>query len=200
MKDKQIEERWISEAARGDRKAFEQLIQCYESKIYHLCLSLLKNSDEAYDAAQEVCVKIWKQLVTFKGDARIGTWIYRITTNTCLDLLRQRKRQDEKITSLDDYEKLYNQEKLIHGEDLSTWMIEKEKLSIVWHGISELKKEYQTLIILRDIEGYTYEEIALFTGTNIGTVKSRLFRARMKLKQVLEQEKEPYCSFFKDIQ
>lgn len=190
------EDKLIHAASKGDLKAFETLISHYEQKIYNICLRLLRNPDEAYDAAQEVCIKVWKNLKDFKGQAKIGTWIYRIATNTCLDLLRQHKRRQEELPLLSEDEVKCYQEEISWG-DLSHHMTEKEATQILWQGIEELSVDYRTIIVLRDIEGYSYEEIALQLELSIGTVKSRLSRARMKLKQVLEQNKEPYRSFFR---
>lgn len=190
------EKKLIAAASKGDVQAFEKLIRTHEKKIYNICLRLLKEPDEAYDAAQEVCIKVWKNLEHFKGDAKLATWIYRIATNTCLDLLRQHKKRQEEI-SLGINEENYNEQDSICFEDLSTHMSEKEAIGVLWQGIEELPMDYRTIIVLRDIEGYAYDEIAKYLDISMGTVKSRLSRARMKLKQILEQNEEPYCSFFR---
>lgn len=194
------EERLVKAASKGDTFAFEKLIMIYEKKIYNICLRLLKTPDEAYDAAQEVCIKIWKQLASFKGESKFNTWVYRVATNTCLDLLRQRKRRYENMF-LTEEEEIQSDEKIMdHAmiwKDLSSHMAEKEVGEILWQGIQELKTDYRVIIVLRDIEGYAYEEIATFLEISVGTVKSRLSRARASLKKILEQNKEPYCSFFR---
>ncbi len=198
MKDylTQHEERLINAASKGDLRAFEKLISNYEQKIYNICLRLLKQPDEAYDAAQEVCIKVWKSIKDFNGDAKLGTWIYRIATNTCLDILRQQKKRYETL-SLESESEEENCKNTICWEDLSHYMTEKERVKILWQGIEELSVDYRMMIVLRDIEGYSYEEIASRLDISIGTVKSRLSRARLKLKKILEQNKEPYCSFFR---
>lgn len=194
------EEAWINAAIQGDVEAFEKLIGQYEKKIYNICLRLLKRPEEAYDAAQEVCIKIWKQLGQFKGNSQLSTWIYRVATNTCLDILRQqKKRQDEMPLFIDEEEQ--SEEKLsdlaIIWDDMSKQMAEGEMGQVIWKGIEELKPEHRMIIVLRDVEGYSYEEIAHELRLSIGTVKSRLSRARMSLKKILEQNKEPYRSFFR---
>lgn len=200
IKDNQQEAHWIKAAAKGDTVAFEKLIRLYEKKIYNICLRLLGKPDEAYDAAQEVCIKIWKQLKNFRGESKLSTWIYRIATNTCLDLLRQQKRRQEEILLFIDDEtkgEEVNGCGVITWEDLSVQLLEKEGMNVLWQAIGELKEEHRVIIILRDMEGYSYEEIATALDLSIGTVKSRLSRARMSLKKILEQNKEPYCSFFR---
>ncbi|MBE6022731.1 MAG: sigma-70 family RNA polymerase sigma factor [Cellulosilyticum sp.] len=197
MKKQQEETTWIKEAAKGNPQAFEKLILLYEEKIYTICLRLLKQPDEAFDAAQEVCIKIWKQLKNFKGDAKLSTWIYRIAINTSLDLLRQQKKRQEQIVLLTENDNLEKSKDLHQWDDLSTQLSEKEGLNVLWQAMQELKEDDRIIIVLRDIEGYSYDEIALTLGISIGTVKSRLSRARIKLKKILEQNKEPYCSFFR---
>lgn len=194
------EEQLIEASLKGDIEAYEQLIKAYEKKIYALCLHLLKDSEEAYDAAQEVCIKIWKQLGSFKGQSKLSTWIYRMTTNQCLDLLRKHKRKTQDISLFIDEEE-GKEEKLTEQteiwKDMSHHMEQKELGEVIHQGISELKEDYRVMIVMRDIEAYSYEEIADILEISIGTVKSRLSRARSALKKIFEQNKEPYRSFFR---
>ncbi len=192
----------IALAKEGNVEAYEMLISQYEKKIYSLCLHLLKDAEEAYDAAQEVCIKVWKQIHLFEGQAKISTWIYRIATNQCLDILRKNKNRRQDISLFQESQ---------DGED--EWVIEKEHKEIgvaeqiekkelqeiVHLGIQELQEDYQVILVLRDIEGYSYEEIAEILYVSLGTVKSRLSRARQALKKVFSQKKEPFWSFFRHI-
>lgn len=194
------EEELIQAAQKGNLEAYEVLISQYEKKIYALCLHLLKNSEEAYDAAQEVCIKLWKQLSTFKGQSKLSTWIYRMTTNQCLDILRKNKRKGQEISlfldeELGEEEKLTDQTAIWH--DISSHMEEKELGEVLKQGIGELKEDYRVIIVLRDVEQRSYEEISDILDISLGTVKSRLSRARSTLKKILEQNKEPYRSFFR---
>lgn len=194
------EEELIQAAQKGNLEAYEVLISQYEKKIYALCLNLLKNSEEAYDAAQEVCIKLWKQLSTFKGQSKLSTWIYRMTTNQCLDILRKNKRKGQEISLFLD-EESGEEEKLTDQtaiwQDISSHMEEKELGEVLKQGIGELKEDYRVIIVLRDIEQRSYEEISDILDISLGTVKSRLSRARSTLKKILEQNKEPYRSFFR---
>ena len=194
------EEELINAIIKGNLEAYERLIGQYEKKIYTLCLHLLKDPEEAYDAAQEVCIKIWKQLSTFKGQAKLSTWIYRMTTNQCLDILRKNKRKGQEISLFLD-EETGEEEKLTDQaavwQDMSSHMEQKELGEILKQGIGELKEDYQAVIVLRDIEERSYEEIANILELSLGTVKSRLSRARSTLRKILEQNKEPYRSFFR---
>lgn len=191
------EEKWIEAACLGDVKAFEALMEHYEKRIYTICLRLLNDPHEAYDVVQEVCIKIWRQMDRFRGESMFSTWVYRIATNTCLDRLRQRKRKP-KVVGLNEAidEKDAQGVGVDPWDDVSSYLAEREKDKILWQGINEMKESHRIMIILRDIEGYAYEEIAQFLGISVGTVKSRLSRARLQLKKILEQNKEPYCTFF----
>lgn len=194
------EEKWMLEAKSGNLLAFEKLISHYEHKIYQICFHLLGDYHEAYDVSQEVCIKIWRQLDQFRGEAKIGTWIYKIATNTCLDWLRKQKRRQSnnvyKSVMSDTEQKKVEKEHCTGWEDMSAQLLEKERQQVLWQGIYELKKNHRVLIVLKDIENYSYEEIAAILDLSIGTVKSRLSRARIQLKKILEQDKEPYQSFF----
>lgn len=188
----------IKAAQNGDLKAFETLIGLYENNIYKLCLKMLQNEEEAADAFQEVCLKVWKQLKHYKGDAKLGTWIYRLTTNQCIDLLRKNKKHITDISIFQRNEK--DEEWLldeVSKEDVAMQVETQVLQEVIQVGLSELKPEYKAIIVLKDMEDYSYEEIASILQISLGTVKSRLSRARKALKKVLEQNKEPYKSFFR---
>lgn len=190
----------IKQAQNGSIAAYEMLIRKYEKTIYQLCLKMLKDPEEAYDAAQEACIKIWNQLSHFKSESKLSTWIYRLTVNQCLDILRKNKRKLIQLSSYQE-EETHQEEKLEAGqsiwEDMSEVMARQEANEVLMQGISELKEDYRDILILRDIEEKGYEEMAEILSISLGTVKSRLFRARQSLKKILEQDKEPYRSFFR---
>lgn len=160
-----------------DSEAFETLIRRYESKIYNLCYYILKNKDDALDASQEVALKIYKAISKFKGDSKFSTWVYRITHNTCIDYVKKRK---------DDlpYEDVINSE--THVDNKIDGIIEAKELKMeLKRCISNLNNDFKTVIILRDINGLSYQEIANVLSIEVGTVKSRLNRAREALKKEL---------------
>lgn len=167
----------IKECINRDIKAFEKLILNYEAKIYNMCFYLLKNREDALDASQEVCIKIYKSIEKFKGESKFATWVYRITYNTCMDLLKKRKNEfsyDDVI----DYE--------LHREDRIESIIESRELKYdLKESIMKLNDDYRMIIILRDIEGLSYQEISEILNIESGTVKSRLFRAREALRNEL---------------
>ncbi len=189
---------WIDAAKHGDISAFEALISLYEKKIYNICLRILTNEQDAYDATQEVCIKIWKQLQHFKGESKLSTWIYRVATNECLDKLRKTKNRRHislfQVTEKDNEMKIIN--KSSEHEHVENIVENKLLQEILKQAVSELKEEHRVMIILRDIHEYAYDEIADILSISLGTVKSRISRARLALKKILQQNKEPYKSFF----
>ena len=200
--EESLEKKLIEQAKQGSSEAFEKLIIEYEKKIYAICLRILKDEHQAYDAAQEVCVKVWKQLEHFEGSAKLSTWIYRIATNQCLDIIRKNKRQETQ--SLYHTDKLsgeeWEEEERENKEDpIQTHMEQVELRDIMAIALEEIKVDYKTILVLRDMKGYSYEEISKALDLSIGTVKSRLSRARGAIKALLLQDKEPYRSFFRHM-
>lgn len=167
----------IEKSINKDQKAFESLISMYESKIYNMCFYLLKNREDAADASQEVCIKIYKSINKFKGDSKFSTWIYRITYNTCLDHIKKRKDElsFEEVISTDG-PLTSKTEGIIEAREL------KFELK---RCILKLNNDFKTVIILRDIDGLSYLEISEILNIEVGTVKSRLNRAREALKNEL---------------
>lgn len=179
----------VQKALHGDNHAFEQLVQTYQNKVYALSFRYMGNEEDAYDMAQESFIKAYRSLRSFKGDSSFGTWIYRITTNVCLDEIRRRKRRivplslDEPVATLEGQE----MEKEIAD---SSWAADhiyeqKEFSEYVQRLLDEMKPEHKTAIILRDIMEFSYEEIAAVLNCSIGTVKSRISRARSILQKKL---------------
>lgn len=167
----------IEKCINRDSNAFESLILKYEGKIYNMCYYLLKNREDASDASQEVCIKIYKSINKFKGDSKFSTWIYRITYNTCLDYIK--KRKDEL-----SYEEVLSTDSNI--ESKTEGIIEARELKFeLKRCILKLNNDFKTVIILRDIEGLSYQEIAEVLNIEVGTVKSRINRAREAFKNEL---------------
>lgn len=197
--DESIEKKLIKLASKGNTSAFEKLIITYEKHIYNICLRMLGNEQEAYDAAQEVCMKIWRQIHTFEGNSKFSTWVYRIATNQCLDMLRKNKTKKE--ISIYQTNKDQDEEWTLDLPDAKADMdkhIEELALKdVIDLALSEIKVEYKEIIVLREMQNYSYDEIGDILNLSQGTVKSRLSRARSALKKILMQNKEPYVSFFR---
>lgn len=165
------------ECIKGNEKSYEKLITAYEGKIYNMCCYMLKNKEDAMDASQEVCIKIFKYIKKFKGDSKLSTWIYRITYNTCIDFIKK-SRND---VSIDDVIALDS-----HKDSSVENIIESREMKLeIKRCIKKLSEDFKAIIILRDIEGLTYNEISEILNIEVGTVKSRLNRAREALRNEL---------------
>jgi RNA polymerase sigma factor, sigma-70 family len=184
------EKELVRKSKHGDIEAFETLIMSYEKKIFNIALGMAGNFEDAGDIAQEVCIKIFKNIKSFKEDSSFGTWVYRITSNTCIDEIRKRSKVIPLTMTNDDGEEfelpVEDREKL-PDEAFET----KEKSDAVRKCILDLPLESRAIIVLRDIRGFSYDEISRILSINMGTVKSRLNRARNILKDRLKNT-EPF--------
>lgn len=176
----------------GDAAAFETLISSYQKKVYNIAYRMLGNIDDASEIAQEVFIKVFKSIRQFKGEAAFSTWVYKITVNMCLDELRKRKKS--RAVYIDEAVRLEDGEveKQIPGElPGPEEMAEKNELrKIVENAIRRLDEKHRCVIVLRDIQGMSYEEIAQILNCPSGTIKSRINRARAALKDMLSSQKE----------
>ncbi len=171
----------LKQAQRGDIDAFEQLARKYQGKLYGLCLRLMKNEFDAADAAQEALLKIYQGLRTFSGRSSFGTWAYALTKNVCLDQLRKKKMVLENIDDKLD---------LADGEfDPPAVCLQNEDAREIRRMLEELPREQSSVLVLREIDGYSYGEIAELLGISPGTVRSRLARGRQKLRALLLEYK-----------
>ncbi len=182
------DEELVKRVKNGDIDAFEEIIAKYEKRVFGLIYNVIKNENEIEDVAQEVFMKVYKNIDKFKGNSSLYTWIYRITANLCLDYIKKKKEViyiDEKL-QLDDGEvdfQIPSNEKL--QDELYEEKELKEKLQ---KSIAKLPEKQQMMIILRDIKGFSYEEISEILEMKLGTVKSQINRARLKLKELLEKD------------
>lgn len=188
----EVESVLIRKAKNGDVHAFENLIEIHRKRVYNIALKMLHNQEDAYDITQEVFIRVFKSMKEFREEASFSTWIYRITKNACLDELR--KRKNKATVSLD--EDLETEDGAIKRqvEDCSPGpdaLYESMELrDIVRTAIGHLSDEHKFVIILRDLQGFSYEEIAKVLECPEGTVKSRINRARKALKEILQRRME----------
>jgi RNA polymerase sigma-70 factor, ECF subfamily len=179
----------IERSLEGDLDAFNQLIVQYQNLAYSVAYRLLNDTDAAADAVQDSFIKAYRALDTFRGGS-FKSWLMRIITNTCYDVLRARQRH--KTDSLDDLpvENEYIAA-LTDPHESPQQFVERQELStLITTAIQDLPEEQRVSIILCDVEGYSYEEIADITGVAIGTVKSRISRARSRVRDYLIQYPE----------
>lgn len=172
----------IARLQKRDEAAFEELIRQYEKKVYTLCFRMCGNSEDAEEAAQDAFLALWRGIDRFRQESSLSTWIYRLATNTCIDTLRRRKKQSGSV-SLDD------EELFVDAVDTSPQPQETvehhEAQKLLQEGLSALPEEYRKVLILREIEGLSYTEIAESASIELGTVKSRISRGRSLLRNFL---------------
>ena len=188
----------IKRAQSGDVAAFEALIEAYEQKVFHIAYRMAGNPDDAADMAQEILLKIFRNVGKFKGESKFSTWVYRVATNTCLDELKKAKRKA--AYSLD--EEFETEEGQLGVEVADTAPTPEQRVEgqeirdAITEAISRLSEEHRQIIILRDINGLTYEEVADILDCSLGTVKSRISRAREQLRKILSQDRELFERYY----
>lgn len=183
---KMEEKELISKAKRGDQDAFGQLVLAHQNKVYTLCVHLLGSREEAEDLAQEAFLKAWRSLDGFHGESSFSTWMHRLTTNLCLDHLRkQSRRQNISVAvSLDD-EEAAAPEPVDQSSDPHAELERAERRRALTKGLRELPEHYRRPLVMREVGGMSYQEIADALELDLGTVKSRIARAREALRKIL---------------
>ena len=181
MMTRDEEARVIRAVLDGDTDRFEDLVHAYEKGIYNLCLRMLNDEQDAMDAAQEAFFKAFRSLPSFRGESRFSTWLYRLAGNVCLDMLRRRPNAPVLSMNDDDVPLI-----LADASASPQEIVERrETRQTVRAALAALPEDFRQAVILRDVNGLSYEEIADVTGLELGTVKSRIYRARKKLAAVL---------------
>src|SRR5437870_13737374 len=179
----------VKAAQAGDAKAFRALVERYQRRVVQLALAMTKDADEAMDIAQETFVRVHRYLPSFKGDSSFFTWTYRIAMNLCLDHQR-RKGRVERIDATEGDEAeieaaMDPPSAALAGPQRATLNAElKEKIEEALQGLSE---NHRSILLLREVEGLSYEELAKVLGIRKGTVMSRLFHARLKMQNKLRE-------------
>jgi len=178
----------VTRCQNGDAAAFGELITKYRNKVYATIYNLVRNEQDAWDLAQEAFLKAWRNIGHFRGQSSFFTWIYRIATNVTIDSLR--RKQIESGVEFDDTLGLGDIETgaatAPHADPLPHQHLQNQEIKArIDVALNQLSAEHRTVIVLREIEGLRYEEIAEATGSSVGTVMSRLFYARKKLQSLL---------------
>lgn len=182
----------VQKCKQGDIEAFEVILKIYEKKIYNFAYRMLGDKEDAMDTTQEVFMKAYKSINTFNGNSSFSTWLFKIAKNVCIDYLR--KNDKARIYSLDKTIKIDGEEIKKETPDTSNLpeeIVKKRELQrIVHQAIARLPEKYKAVIILRDLQNFSYKEIAEILNCSIGTVKSRISRGRKELKNILSNEME----------
>ncbi|MGH2775555.1 MAG: RNA polymerase sigma factor [Actinomycetota bacterium] len=165
----------------GDNDAFSGLMERHEDRIFGLCLKMLHNRSDALEASQEIFITAFRRAVSFRGDSAFGTWLYRIGINHCKDALRKRK------------------ELLLESDQLEIERVDTRQRGIdeaaalrldLSRALTELRDDYREAVVMHDLGGVPYEDIATVTGVPVGTVKSRISRGRRQLARLLEHAED----------
>lgn len=171
-------------AAGGNLAAFELIYQRYHRRTYSLCLRMTSSQTEAEDLTQEVFIQLFRKIGSFRGDSAFSTWLHRLTVNQVLMHFRRRSVKNEKVS--DDGEM---PEQTVHGTANPNKMPVIDRIALK-NAIGELPNGYRNVFVLHDVEGYEHEEVARMLRISVGTSKSQLHKARLKLRGLLIKQKE----------
>ena len=180
----------VKRTRNGDRDAFRILVERYQRRVFGLCVGMVRNPDDAMDLVQETFVKVFKNLDSFEGQSSFYTWTYRIATNVCIDFLRKNNRYrtvdyDDAIEHDDDIEDLGAVLPSKLGVNPASVYARKELLEQIEAALQQLSPAHRQAILLREVEGLSYQEMADVMQISIGTVMSRLFHARKNMQRYL---------------
>lgn len=178
MEEKEL----IQACQKGDEAAFEELIRLHEKKVFALCRRMCRDEDDALEAAQDTFLAVWRGIGSYRADAAFSTWLYRLASNACLDLLRREKKHGGDV-SLDDEEARIEPSDPAPQPEEALERAETQRM--VREALYALPDDYRQVLLLRETEQLSYNEIAEATGLELGTVKSRISRARLALRNYL---------------
>lgn len=185
----QMDKLFVERARQGDESAFEALVNLYGKKVYNTACRICKNEADAEDVAQEVFLKVYRALPNFKGESSFSTFLYRVTVNACLDFVRRSGRAAAESLVRQDADGEEYEYLPADAEQTPERQSERAELrETLRRSILRLSDEHRTVILLRDVNGLSYEEIAAVLSCSVGTVKSRINRAREKLREILKKE------------
>ena len=183
------EEEFIKKLVDRNQAAFGRLLDAYQQKVFGTCISFIPNKEDAEDVAQEVFLEVFKSISKFKADAKLSTWIYKITTNKCLEFIRKKKAK----------KRFSFMQTILRGDlpiDMTPYFVEinhpgiilenKEKTALIFKAINALPENQKVIFTLAKIDGKSYQEIVEITGKSLSSVESVLFRAKKSLRKKLK--------------
>lgn len=188
---KQEDLRLVRLAVEGDHKAFRKLVEKYQRKVYSIAFGIVRNPDTAMDVTQDAFVKVHRYLPNFKGDSSFYTWLYRIVVNLCID----KKRRASRAAEVDYDDTLAHSNGFTNGPTLASTTIEnplkaaqrKELVEHMDEALDTLSDDHREILMLREVEGLSYDELSDVLGVAKGTVMSRLFHARKNFQRALSR-------------
>ncbi len=172
-------------SASGDMGAFEEVYNRHHRRVYAICLRMLKNVTEAEDLTQDVFIQLYRKIGSFRGDSAFTTWLHRLTVNQVLMHFRKRNVKYEKTTEEGEAPL-----QIVGGTENPSKMPVVDKIALQ-NAIEQLPPGYKNVFVLHDIEGYEHEEVARILGCSVGTSKSQLHKARLKLRKLLQKKANP---------
>lgn len=175
------EKKIIEKVLGGDANAFEELVLRYEKTVYNLALRMVGDRDDAFDMTQEAFIKAYGSLSSFRGDSKFSVWIYRITTNVCLDFLRSKSRKQQVSLTVSDDDEDAQLDIPDPKADPEQQLIKKISMQSEEEGLKTLPDKQRQILVMRELGGMSYAEIGKALSIEEGTVKSRIFRARKRL-------------------
>lgn len=186
-KDLRMEKEHIKRAIKGDERSFEYLVKSVEERAYNIALRYMGNREDALDAMQEAFIKVYRNLPGFRMDSSFSTWVYRIVVNTCKDNLKVRARRYQMMEESSEEKILQVREEREIPEDR---FLEREEAGNILKILNNLSSEHREILVLKDVNQLSYEEISQVLDINIGTVRSRISRAREAFKKIYTKQKE----------
>jgi RNA polymerase sigma-70 factor (ECF subfamily) len=172
---------FVAAALAGQKEAFGQLVERYQDRLIHAISRYLGSVEDAHDVAQDAFVQAYTRLASFRGEAAFYTWLYRIAFNLAMTRVRRRRP----MQSLDQAKDRLGNEPIDLGATAETGILREEQARVVHTALGQLDEEFRQVIVLRELEGCAYEQIAQILEIPVGTVRSRLYRARIQLRDLL---------------
>jgi RNA polymerase sigma-70 factor, ECF subfamily len=182
------EMRLIQECRDGKLESFEPLVKQHQERVYNVAYQVLRNESSAEEATQTTFVRTWQTISKFRGQCSFGTWVYRICIHECCNIIRTRNRKKELMLTTSDEDGGLDLDQLIQSNqrpDRET--IQRELQGLITQALAKLPEEHRVVLVLRELHGMDYSEIARVMNCRQGTVMSRLFHARRKLRKLLEK-------------
>lgn len=191
------EARLIERCRSGDLEAFDEIVALHQNRIFNLCYWMLGDRDEAADAVQDSFVRAWRAIPNFRAESALGTWLHRIGVNVCLDVKARRKKIPVPYSTLETEDDKGSVRQLDPPDKSDTpeqSLARRERREAVLQALAALPEHHRAVIVLFDMQGHTYEDAAQALDLPMGTLKSRLNRARAALRQALEGQRELFES------
>ncbi|WP_298778168.1 RNA polymerase sigma factor [uncultured Polaribacter sp.] len=191
------EQQFIEQLIKGNQNSFAKLLDAYQQKVFSTCISFVPNKEDAEDIAQEVFLEVYKSISKFKGDSKLSTWIYKITTNKCLEFIRKKNTKKRSAFMQTIFGNEIPIDKTSYFTEFShpgILLENKEKAATIFKAINTLPETQRVIFTLAKIDGKSYQEIVEITGKSLASVESVMFRAKKGLQKKLEKfyKKENY--------